>query len=142
MPEDDWVAPRVLLTVDLVILTLRSSALHVLLIERGIDPYCGVMALPGGFLRDENEDVEAAARRELAEESGLDAASLHLEQLGVYGAPGRDPRGRVVSVAYLAIAPGLPEPVAGTDAAEARWTPVRRALSPGNRLAFDHSRIL
>lgn len=134
--------PRVLLTVDLVILTLRELALQVLLIERGIEPYRGAMALPGGFLRDDQEGIEAAAVRELAEEAGLDAASLHLEPLGIYGDPGRDPRGRVVSAGYLAIAPGLPEPVAGTDAAGACWTPVERVLDSAAGLAFDHVQIL
>ena len=131
-----------LLTVDLVILTLRQARLHVLLVERGVDPYLGMAALPGGFLRDAAEDIVAAAQRELAEEAGLDANSLHLEQYGVYGNPGRDPRGRVVSVAYLAISPGLPEPSAGTDAADARWVPVDDVLSPAVPLAFDHERIV
>jgi len=140
MDEDSWVPPRILLAVDLVILTLRDERLHVLLVERGVEPYQGALALPGGFLRDEHEDIDAAARRELAEEAGL--ADVHLETLGVYGEPGRDPRGRVVSVAYLAVAPRLPEPVAGTDAADARWVPVDDVLSGRLRLAFDHRRIV
>jgi 8-oxo-dGTP diphosphatase len=135
----EWVAPRVLLAVDLVILTLRDTRLHVLLVERGVEPHLGLPALPGGFLCDEHEDITSAARRELAEEAGL-ADVPHLEALGVYGEPGRDPRGRVVSVAHLAVAPRLPEPVAGTDAAGARWVPVDRALTA--ELAFDHRRIL
>lgn len=142
MTDDDWSAPHVLLTVDLVILTVREARLHVLLVERGVEPYLGAMALPGGFLRDEEEDITAAARRELAEEAGLDANQLHLEQFGVYGEPGRDPRGRVVSVAYLAIAPQLPEPVAGTDASGACWRPTDLVLSSQPQLAFDHRRIL
>jgi 8-oxo-dGTP diphosphatase len=133
-----WQAPTVLLAVDLVILTLRDSTLQLLLVERGVEPYLGAMALPGGFLRSVDEDILTAAHRELAEEAGLDAACLHLEQLGVYGTPGRDPRGRVVSVAYLAIAPQLPEPVAGTDAVGACWTPVEQVLSGDLKLAFDH----
>jgi 8-oxo-dGTP diphosphatase len=140
--DETWQPPPVLLTVDLVILTLRQARLHVLLVERGVDPYLGMAALPGGFLRDAAEDIVAAAQRELAEEAGLDANSLHLEQYGVYGNPGRDPRGRVVSVAYLAISPGLPEPSAGTDAADARWVPVDDVLSPAVPLAFDHERIV
>lgn len=140
--DDGWVPPNVLLAVDLVILTLRQASLHVLLIERGVDPYLGSMALPGGFLRDAAERIDAAARRELAEEADLEAADLHLEQIGVYGEPGRDPRGRVVSVAYLAISPQLPEPVAGTDAAGACWLPVDDVLSARVRLAFDHQRIV
>ncbi|MFI7232491.1 NUDIX hydrolase [Nonomuraea angiospora] len=140
MPDDPWQPPRILLAVDLVILTLRDARLHILLVERGIDPFLGALALPGGFLRDEHEDIEAAARRELSEEAGL--SDVHLEPLAVYGEPGRDPRGRVVSVAYLAIAPGLPEPIAGTDAADASWTSVDDALAPGTKLAFDHRRIV
>jgi 8-oxo-dGTP diphosphatase len=81
--DEDWRPPCVLLTVDLVILTLRDSSLDVLLIERGVEPFQGMMALPGGFLRDESEPIPAAAHRELAEEAGLDAAALHLEELGV-----------------------------------------------------------
>lgn len=142
MPDDRWVPPTVLLAVDLVILTLRESCLHVLLIERGIEPYQGALALPGGFLSHETEDLVTAAHRELAEEAGLGPNQLHLEQLGIYGAPDRDPRGRVVSAAYLAIAPRLPEPIAGTDATKACWTPMAQALSGDAQLAFDHEQIL
>lgn len=142
MSDDRWVPPTVLLAVDLVILTLRDSRLKVLLVERGIEPYRGMLALPGGFLNHAEEDLLTAAHRELAEEAGLEADHLHLEQLGVYGTPGRDPRGRVISVAYLAIAPRLPEPIAGTDAADACWTSTDRALSGAPRLAFDHQKIV
>jgi 8-oxo-dGTP diphosphatase len=127
------------LTVDLVILTVRENRLQVLLIERGNQPYQGLAALPGGFLRP-GEPIDAAARRELAEETSLDATRFHLEQLHTYGDPDRDPRGRIVTVAYLAIAPNLPVPVAGTDARSAQWTPVDEALAAG--LAFDHAQIL
>jgi 8-oxo-dGTP diphosphatase len=140
--EDAWTPPAVLLAVDLVILTLRESLLQVLLVERGIEPFRGAQALPGGFLNNAGEDIVAAAHRELREEANLDGARLHLEQLGAYGEPGRDPRGRIVSVAYLAIAPGLPEPVAGTDAAQASWRLVDDVLSGGLELAFDHTRIV
>jgi 8-oxo-dGTP diphosphatase len=140
--DDQWVPPYVLVAVDLVILTLRDDRLHVLLIERGIEPYRGVLALPGGFLSNAGEDLLAAAHRELAEEAGLAADNLHLEQLGVYGRPGRDPRGRVISVAYLAIAPRLPEPVAGTDASNACWTVTNRVLIGDVQLAFDHRNII
>ncbi|GAA0452375.1 NUDIX hydrolase [Actinoplanes capillaceus] len=142
MDDDFWVPPAVLVAVDLVIFTLRESRLQVLLVERGVDPFRGALALPGGFLAHAEEDLLATAHRELAEEAGFAADQLHLEQLGVYGTPGRDPRGRVVSVAYLAITPRLPEPVAGTDASDAWWIPTDRALSPDTKLAFDHRRIV
>jgi 8-oxo-dGTP diphosphatase len=132
----------VLLAVDLVILTLRAAQLHVLLVERGVEPFQRAQALPGGFLNNAGEDILAAAHRELHEEADLDGARLHLEQLGTYGAPDRDPRGRIVSVAYLAIAPGLPEPVAGTDAAVAAWCPVADVLSGRVQVAFDHRLIV
>jgi 8-oxo-dGTP diphosphatase len=142
MTDEPWTPPEVMLAVDLVILTLRESRLQVLLVERGVEPYQGRLALPGGFLRQREEDLTAAAHRELAEEADLDARTLRLEHLGVYGAPGRDPRGRVVSVAFLAIAPRLPEPVAGTDAAAARWQRADQVLSGDLSLAFDHRRIV
>ena len=109
-----------------------------LLVERGQEPYAGRWALPGGFLLPD-ESAETAARRELAEETGLaDVSGLHLEQLRTYSEPGRDPRMRVVSVAFAALLPDPPEPHAGTDAAEARWMPYDQARG----LAFDHDRIL
>ena len=129
------------MTVDLVILTMRGSRLQVLLVERGVEPYAGLLALPGGFLNNASEGLEAAAGRELSEEAGLDASALHLEQFGVYGAPDRDPRGRVVSVGYLAITPRLPDPVAGSDAADACWTPAEQVLRGEVPLAFDHQQI-
>jgi ADP-ribose pyrophosphatase YjhB (NUDIX family) len=132
--------PRLLLqlTVDLAILTVREDRLHVLVIERDNPPFQGELALPGGFLRAD-EDLRGAAVRELAEETGLDADRFHLDQLGAYGRPDRDPRGPVVTVAYLAIAPDLPLPVAGSDARSARWIPVDALPGP---LAFDHNQIL
>ncbi|WP_329005081.1 NUDIX hydrolase [Kribbella sp. NBC_00709] len=127
------------LATDLVILTVRDGRLQVLLIRRGIAPYQGRWALPGGFVRPD-EDLETTARRELAEETGLSSERIHLEQVATYGAPDRDPRGRVVSVAYLALVPDLPAPVAGSDAASANWVDV--ADVDAGRLAFDHHRIL
>ncbi|TDU89413.1 8-oxo-dGTP diphosphatase [Kribbella voronezhensis] len=126
---------------DLVILTVRDGSLQVLLIRRGIEPHKDRWALPGGFVRPA-EDLEAAARRELAEETGLVSDRIHLEQVATYGEPGRDPRGRVVSVAYLALVPDLPAPIAGTDAASASWVPADEVLADPGRLAFDHHRIL
>ncbi|MFK0190414.1 NrtR DNA-binding winged helix domain-containing protein [Kitasatospora sp. NPDC090308] len=141
MQDDVWSPTPVLLTVDLVILTLRENRLHVLLVERGEDPFRGMSALPGGFLNHDREEILDAAHRELSEETALTAGWVHLEQLAVYGESGRDPRGRVVSVAHLAIAPGLPDPVAGTDASDAAWVPAEAVLSGEVELAFDHRRI-
>ncbi|MFE2559503.1 NUDIX domain-containing protein [Streptomyces sp. NPDC059352] len=127
-------------TVDLAVLTVREERLHVLLVQRGQEPYAGEWALPGGFVLP-RESAETAARRELAEETGLPEATvagLHLEQLRTYSEPDRDPRMRVVSVAFTALVPGLPEPRGGGDAAEARWLPYG-SYGP---LAFDHDRIL
>jgi 8-oxo-dGTP diphosphatase len=129
------------LAVDLVILTVRKRTFRVLLIARGNEPFQGRLALPGGFLRT-GESIEAAAARELEEETGLKGDELPLQQIGTYGDPDRDPRGRVVSVTYLAIAPNLPTPVAGSDAADARWRPVGPLLDKPGQLAFDHDRIL
>jgi 8-oxo-dGTP diphosphatase len=129
---------RLELTVDLAILTVRENLLQVLVIERDNEPFRGDLALPGGFLRA-GEDLLEAARRELSEETALDAKALHLEQIAVYGAPDRDPRGRIVSVSYLAIAPDLPLPSAGSDARSAHWAPI---VEVRGVLAFDHSLIL
>ena len=138
---DPTAYPAVAVTVDVVALTVRDGRLCVLLVERGGPPFAGWRALPGGFVRDET--LDAAALRELAEETGLrpgeDVLSqVHLEQLRTYGDPGRDPRMRVVSVAYLAFAPSLPDPRAGGDASGAFWVPVDSA----GELAFDHAAVL
>lgn len=171
--------PAVAVTVDVVALTIRDGRLTVLLVQRGEPPFAGMWALPGGFIkihtdsagREYQETLEQAAARELAEETGLligDArpgagveslGRVYLEQLGTYGDPDRDPRMRVVTVAYLAFAPELPVPQAGTDAAAAAWVPVTELglpspqdVTPGRgitqrrgttrSLAFDHARIL
>ncbi|SDU27388.1 NUDIX hydrolase [Jiangella alkaliphila] len=133
--------PPFAVTVDLVILTVRSGRFAALVVERGEDPFRGRLALPGGFVRPD-EDLPDAALRELREETGLAPSLGHLEQLASYGAPRRDPRQRVVSVAYLGLVPDLPEPVAGTDAAASRFVPVAELLRDAGSLAFDHGRIL
>ena len=134
--------PRVAVTVDVVVLTLQKQRLHVLLIERGVEPWQGAWALPGGFVRPD-ETLEEAAARELREETGVDA-SAYLEQIGAYGDPGRDPRMRVVTVSYLAALPSVGPLAAGSDAAHAQHVPVDEVLGPkpGRRLAFDHEVIL
>ncbi|GLY83009.1 NUDIX hydrolase [Actinoallomurus iriomotensis] len=163
MGEEEFLAaydPRaydpVAVAIDVVALTIRDGTLHVLLVRRGVPPQEGRWALPGGFVRSgaRAEGLDAAATRELAEETGVRADALdrvHLEQLAAYGAPERDPRMRVVSIAYLAFAPEMPEPEAGSDAADAAWTPVSAlgltghgSQRPGTtrRLAFDHAAIL
>lgn len=127
--------------VDLVILTVDADVLKVLCVRRGIAPAKGRLALPGGFVLAD-EDLPDAAVRELGEETGLRDVGGHLEQLATYGHPKRDPRGRVISVAYLALVPDLPEAVAGSDAADAGWFDVDVLLGSSRRLAFDHHRIL
>ncbi|WP_306337497.1 NUDIX domain-containing protein [Streptomyces sp. KL118A] len=127
-------------TVDLAVFTVREGALHVLLVERGQEPYAGRWALPGGFVLPE-ESAEAAAGRELAEETGIaDVGGLHLEQVRTYSEPDRDPRMRVVSVAFAALVPDPPDVRGGGDAARAAWLPYSPAAY--RPLAFDHDRIL
>jgi 8-oxo-dGTP diphosphatase len=134
--------PPVGVTVDVVVLTIRQGQLCVLLVRRGTHPYKGDWALPGGFVMAD-ESLDEAARRELIEETSVDAAPWHLEQLRTYGDPGRDPRLRVVSVGYLGLMPDLPRPLAGTDAADARFWPVADlAAKNGPTLAFDHDTIV
>lgn len=141
-PDDGWTIPAVAVAVDLAVLTVRSGQLQILLVRRGEAPYVGAYALPGGFLASADEGIDAAAARELFEETGLRAGDLHLEQLRTYGAPDRDPRGRVVTVCYLALVPDLPLPVAGGDARTAEWVPVARVMRRRKALAFDHAKIV
>jgi len=129
-------ALNIALTVDVIIFRLREGELQTLLIKRGLAPYKGRWAIPGGFVRPD-ESVDAAARRELFEETGL--KEVYLEQLYTFGEPKRDPRGRVVTVAYFVLAAiAQAAPQAGDDAAEAQWRPITD-LPP---LAFDHASIL
>ncbi|HTJ70805.1 MAG TPA: NUDIX domain-containing protein [Actinospica sp.] len=152
-PYDPARFPAFAVTVDLVVLTVRESRLSALMIRRGEQPFAGRTALPGGFVRP-GESLGEAAKRELAEETGLADLPVHLEQLATYGTVDRDPRMRVVSVAYLALAPDLPSPTAGGDAADAHWAPVAdllpdlfpnaQGVDGGGRaaFAFDHEQIL
>jgi len=132
--------PSFAVTVDIVILTMAEGELQVLLVRRGVAPFEGMWAIPGGFKRP-SETLDEAATRELAEETGVDGAAF-LNQFGSYGDPGRDPRMNVVTVAYLAVLRDLGEVVAGTDAAQAGLVPVADALDGKVELAFDHERIL
>lgn len=127
------------LTGDVVLVGERDGESYVLLIERGHPPFEGYLAFPGGHV-DVDETTEDAARRELAEEVGLTVDALTL--IGVYADPGRDPRGRYATWAYLATVDGLPEPTAGDDAAAARWIALNYLFSNTQRLAFDHDDIL
>lgn len=132
--------PAFAVTVDVVILTVVEGDLEVLLVRRGVAPFEGMWAIPGGFKRP-NETLDEAARRELAEETGVDGAT-HLRQLGAYGDPGRDPRMNVVTVAYVAALRAVDRIVAGTDAMDAALLPVSEVLQGRMELAFDHDRIL
>jgi 8-oxo-dGTP diphosphatase len=123
-------------TVDIVVFTIREGDLQVLLVRRGVPPFEGEDAIPGGFLR-EGESLEEAAARELYEETSV--RDVFLEQLYTFGDPKRDPRGRVITVAYYAlVASDRLSLMAGADAADARWFPVTRLP----HLAFDHQHIL
>ncbi len=132
--------PAFAVTVDVVVLTMSNGRLHVLLVRRGTAPFEGMWAIPGGFKRP-TETLDEAAKRELAEETGVDGASL-LTQFGAYGDPERDPRMNVVTIAYLAVLREVAEIVAGTDAADAALVPVSDALHGNFELAFDHGRIV
>jgi len=125
-----------LVTVDLIIFTVRDRELKLLLIKRGDPPFEGMWALPGGFVRA-SESLEVSARRELEEETGV--SDIFLEQLFTFGEPDRDPRARVITVAYFAIIASDRRVLrASADAADARWFSV--AELP--KLAFDHERIV
>ncbi len=132
--------PAFAVTVDVVILTMSGGRLHVLLVRRGVAPFKGMWAIPGGFKRP-TETLDEAAKRELAEETGVDSASL-LTQLGAHGDPGRDPRMNVVTIGYLAVLREVGALVASTDAASAALVPVSEALNGKIELAFDHAQIV
>jgi 8-oxo-dGTP diphosphatase len=132
--------PAFAVTVDVVILTMSEGLLQVLLVCRGEAPFEGMWAIPGGFKRPA-ETLDEAAKRELREETGVEAASL-LTQFGAYGDPERDPRMNVVTVAYLAVLRDVGAVVAGSDAAAAALIPVSDVLNGKIDLAFDHLRIV
>ena len=121
---------------DVVLFALRERRLHVLLIQRGHPPFKDMWALPGGIV-EPHETPAAAARRELAEETGITQVP-YLRQLAVFGEPDRDPRGRVISIAYVGLTPTATAVQRGDNAARAQWQPVE-ALPP---LAFDHDYIV
>lgn len=123
------------ITVDIVIFTIYNDKLHTLLIQRKSPPHQNSWALPGGFL-EKNELLSEAAGRELFEETGVNR--IYLEQLYTFGDPGRDPRGRVITVAYFALVPAPLEISAGSDAKSAKWWPVNNLP----KLAFDHKKII
>ena len=142
VPEDYDPArfPPFAVTVDVVILTMFEGMLQLLVVSRGEAPFKGMWAIPGGFKRP-TETLDEAAKRELAEETGVDAASLPT-QFGAYGDPERDPRMNVVTIAYLAVLRDVGAIVAGTDAADASLLPVSDVLNGKVDLAFDHLRIV
>lgn len=117
-----------------------DGRIHALLIKRRWEPFKDRWALPGGHV-DAGEDTEAAARRELQEETGL-ADGEEFLLVGAYAQPGRDPRGRYATFAYVTWTTGLPQPTAADDAVEARWMPVDGVLDGSVPLAFDHGRIV
>src|SRR5919205_1765288 len=123
---------RVAVTVDLVVLTVREHRLCALVWRRDQPPYAGAWSLPGGFVQLD-EDLPVAAERLMAERAGLAGVRVHLEQLATYGYPDRDPRQRVVSVAYLGLAPDLP----ASSRAQVLWDPVDD-LTQRDKAAFDH----
>lgn len=135
LPEEFWFNAAV--TVDMVVLTIIDDELSLLTVTRGRPPFKGELALPGGFL-EPDETAEQAVRRELQEETGVEVG--HIEQLATYTKPDRDPRGRTVSIAYLAFAPFQRSATAGDDAAQAQFIPINELGS--RSLAFDHQQIV
>jgi len=131
----DW--PRPMVTVDAVVFTYSGDRAKVLLINRGKEPFKGKWALPGGFV-DMDEELEDAVLRELEEETGL--TGVRLEQMRTFGTVGRDPRGRMISIAFIGIATKGQDTIkAGDDAAEAQWFDIE--ILPDN-MAFDHNEVI
>lgn len=133
--------PLMAVTVDVAVFTEREGRPMVALIQRANEPYQGAWALPGGFI-ELDEDLADAATRELAEETGLEVPAEMLTQIGAYGAPGRDPRMRVVTISFWVHVADLPDPVGSSDAAASRLVPLDEATAPGFELAFDHPVVL
>ena len=127
--------PRPMVTVDMVVLRKQNDNKEILLIERGKDPYKSYWALPGGFIEME-ESIEASAYRELQEETSI--TEIKLKALKTYGDPGRDPRGRTVSIVFGGILTSGQHAIAGDDAAKAEWFPINKLPE----LAFDHGLIV
>ncbi len=127
--------PRPMLTADIVVFDLRNDLVSVLLIQRRFDPYKGFWALPGGFV-EMDENLKDAAMRELAEETSIEDIDLH--QVMTVGTPGRDSRGRCVTVVYSGIYSGREDPSAGDDAQSVSWFPLNNLPA----LAFDHKEII
>jgi 8-oxo-dGTP diphosphatase len=127
--------PRPAVAADIVLFCRAGSEIQVLLVKRGREPFKGRWAFPGGFV-DKDESLEHAASRELLEETGL--SGIHLEQIGAFGDPGRDPRGHTVSIVFSALLKDCLQAVAADDATHAEW---HSALAPP-KLAFDHQKIL
>lgn len=131
--------PPFAVTVDMVLLTVREGAFSVLLVERDTHPFRGALSLPGGFVHAD-EDLDTAGVRRLERETGVRRDAAHVEQLGAFGAPGRDPRMRVVCVAYLVFAPDLEAPLPGKGTRSVGWVPIEQVAAAA--LAFDHEQVL
>lgn len=127
---------EIAVTVDIAIFCNANNKINVLLIKRKNDPFKGQWAIPGGFV-EEDENLEDAAKRELVEETGIKVKTI--EQVKAFGAPGRDPRGRTISIAFLGWIDCEDNPVAGDDAAEAKWFELDDLPED---LAFDHAKII
>jgi 8-oxo-dGTP diphosphatase len=128
--------PKPSVTVDIIVFALENDRIKILLIQRKHDPFQGKWALPGGFV-EMDETLSAAAYRELKEETGLTAVTL--EQFRSFGDPGRDPRGRTITVAYHTLLTSIPEGIKGNDdAADAQWFFINELPE----LAFDHKMVL